>query len=427
MSSNTLQNYGTFSTQTTETVPLGNDYPFIARSDVVLTVYGSYYAPTTVTTGSTTYTSTPLIFTSTYWSTQPLTTTFTPASDCFSAWHAYSWVQLSKTATDFPTFYLPNADRTDCFPTRFFDLGDLVQYSPGICPLGYHLASSTSSTTGSTGSVVTVTQGNCCPSGYLFGAGSCSSFIDGPSTALTQPGTTVPASTKAYQTTVVQYRYVPRTTQTIAGSVTAGFAAQISTDVVLVTKGASIGANAIVIHWQSTDKIVLDWISSQNNPPKNASIISPSPNPSGHHLSSGALAGVIIGPLLFLALLVTAVFLVLRRRHKRRTAEISEYHQSPATAAHPGNYMYAAEAISVPPEKVEIGSQHTSPTLAQHSPGGYNQTSDYQPINMFSDQSRQSEISADHRFSPTPSSQPGSPPLYELDIDRPVGPPVNRD
>lgn len=135
----------------------------IFRTEV--TVYGVLTAIYTTTNSfGITTTSTAAIATSTGWGPSvPLTNIFTPSPSCFSNWHALYW-DYSNAQRDHPTFYLPNADKPDCFPDQFFLLENLAPYySPGICPKGYTIASTTNVTSTRATGLATINQGACCP------------------------------------------------------------------------------------------------------------------------------------------------------------------------------------------------------------------------------------------------------------------------
>jgi hypothetical protein len=130
------------------------------------TVYGTLAGTYTVTDSQgVTTTSVAASATSTGWGPfVPLTTTFTPPPDCFKNWHAYSW-NITNARSAYPTFYLPNGDRGDCFPKDFMLLEYIdPYYSPGICPSGYWLASTGVTTSTRSAGVVTIKKGDCCPS-----------------------------------------------------------------------------------------------------------------------------------------------------------------------------------------------------------------------------------------------------------------------
>jgi hypothetical protein len=147
------------------TVPtiLLSDEPFDTLIRTELTIYGTYGSTYTLTSGSSVYTTTVAYPTSTGWGPYvPLTTIFTPPASCFTQLHAEFW-DIESATSSFPYFHLPNGDSIDCFPPGFMDIND-PWYSPGICPSGYKIVSSDVATsTGSGGSLATVTRADCCP------------------------------------------------------------------------------------------------------------------------------------------------------------------------------------------------------------------------------------------------------------------------
>lgn len=85
-----------------------------------------------------------------------------------------------------------------------------------------------------------------------------------------------------------------------------------------------MSGNAITVQWESTDKAVLDWLSSQtkknSTPTSNVAITStPTQTSSSHHgISAGAIAGIAIGAVAGLAFLILGVWLLLRRRKRNQ-------------------------------------------------------------------------------------------------------------
>jgi hypothetical protein len=120
----------------------------------------------------------------------PLTTTFTPASTCLDVTVAFDpvypihYVFAGPANLFFSRIITPNPAEP-CFP--FFDIfsnnSQSVFFSPGVCPLGYSTAYSTT--------VGDETQAACCPTGYTASTtavddenfGSCQSPQTGPVTA----------------------------------------------------------------------------------------------------------------------------------------------------------------------------------------------------------------------------------------------------
>jgi hypothetical protein len=128
-----------------------------------------------------------------------------------------------------------------------------------------------------------------------------------------------------YSTHPVTFLYLPTTT-TVSGSVFSTVTANSpSKAIVTISQGAQVDARNIEIKWQSTDQVVLDWLTSQ----KSNSTAPASPSTHSHNLSSGAIAGIILGALLFLSLIVLGVWLFLRRRKTLATESDEQFNTDP--------------------------------------------------------------------------------------------------
>ena len=117
----------------------------------------------------------------------------------------------------------------------------------------------------------------------------------------------------------MDFYYLPTTTVTYSpGNVTTILGTGASNDWIDITSGGQVNGRGIIIQWESTDQIVLNWLSSQTMSnstgiPKSV----PPPALSTHHgISSGAIAGIALGAVAGLALLILGVWLFLRRRKR---------------------------------------------------------------------------------------------------------------
>lgn len=99
----------------------------------------------------------------------PLTTIFTPSPSCLSEVYEYNktYTFLGDTVATFQWNYLGSASSpssTQCFPPGWDSTSQY--FSPGLCPSGYTVNSTTLNIIGS----ITETQGMCCPTGYARGS-----------------------------------------------------------------------------------------------------------------------------------------------------------------------------------------------------------------------------------------------------------------
>jgi hypothetical protein len=100
---------------------------------------------------------------------------------------------------------------------------------------------------------------------------------------------------------------------------------------------AILQAPAVAIGWQSTDAVVLDWLKTQNLtdvPAPNNSTTPPSPRPTHKPgISGGAIAGIAIGALVSLGLVIGGLFFCLRRR-RSKAKPVEEPHPAMTVMEH---------------------------------------------------------------------------------------------
>lgn len=120
-----------------------------------------------------------------------------------------------------------------------------------------------------------------------------------------------------FKSTRVLFHYLLSTIITYAsGSTSTIYGPDSSNAFVDVTSGGQVDGYGIVIQWESTDHVVLDWMASQTMSNSTAGPnASATPAPRTHHgISVGAVAGIAIGAVAGLVLLILAVWLFFRRR-----------------------------------------------------------------------------------------------------------------
>jgi hypothetical protein len=159
----------------------------------------------------------------------------------------------------------------------------------------------------------------------------CASFFNAApkTTDSTTETSTAPvtAYTVTAQVSSIVGTYTPYTSPIILGS-----SISTLTDSSYLTTGTSSGltiisgyngylqAPVVLIAWQSTDSVVLDWLKTQNiskvHPPANGTAgptLPPKPRPG---ISGGAIAGIVVGAIAGLGFIIGALLLYLRRRRK---------------------------------------------------------------------------------------------------------------
>ena len=146
----------------------------------------------------------------------------------------------------------------------------------------------------------------------------------------------------SYGTHTITFSYLPTTTATSGSDLTVVTNVSPSTALVVVTHGAEIDARNIEIMWQSTDEVVVSWFSNiqaTTSTPVSTQVPTPEPTPATHKLSPGAIAGIVVGAIAFLAFIVFGVLLFLRRRKNRRNLESDayDYNEEPSKLLHSTN------------------------------------------------------------------------------------------
>ncbi|QDS71882.1 hypothetical protein FKW77_010155 [Venturia effusa] len=148
--------------------------------------------------------------------------------------------------------------------------------------------------------------------------------IDDPITSWTVTAryTTVTMSTSTYNTPVVSgtaITTIPRTSSTMVGT------ASLLT-IISGAYGATFQAPILYVRWQTTDQVVLAWRAKQpggsiilgnstaNDAAGHTPPSSPSPVPK---LSGGAIAGIVIGAVVIMTLLIGGVLLCLWRKKRQ--------------------------------------------------------------------------------------------------------------
>jgi hypothetical protein len=234
-----------------------------------------------------------------------LTTTFTPSQSCLAEYFYYQTTYTPPATAAVTTlgthFYVSlgpaqTSSATTCLPAGWAPASQY--FSPGICPSGYSMASSTFNTTGA----VTETQALCCPSNYIASPTNDTDW--GSQLWLTDRCTLLVAD----QTEVI-------TVTTMFGTDSLQAAAS--------GPGLGINAYGVSIRWQSTDRISS---SSTNTTSFSSGTSTPTPKPT---ISTGAKAGIAVGVVVFalIIILCIAFFAISRRRaasasNKENTTEL---------------------------------------------------------------------------------------------------------
>jgi hypothetical protein len=315
----------------TWTKVISTSYDLVSQATSV-TVFG-YYSTTLVVSGGTTAVSTISETTSTTfsWATSPLTSTTPLDPACSTAYTAYynDLFYVTDVVNVVPTFIVGFG--TACLPTGW---ETVAYYSPGICPSGYELVFQTPVATSSL-----ETAGLCCYKSYTRDeAGSCASFFNsGRSTS----GGSVPTSTAPITrwTVTAQYTSVEETSSVYNTPVVSGLSittapttsySSLATSTMLTIISGALAAQIIApevyIRWKSTDQIVMDWLTQQtisgNGNPHNST--APSSPPTHTGLSAGAIAGIAIGAVVALGLLIGGLVFLLKKRKTRALSTRSE-------------------------------------------------------------------------------------------------------
>ncbi|KAJ5179922.1 hypothetical protein N7492_003132 [Penicillium capsulatum] len=240
----------------------------------------------------------------------PLTTTFTPPSACLN--------DLWQTESDSSKWlHLGPLNTTECLPSGW---SPYSYFSPGVCPSGWVMA--TTSTTSAKGHGGVETVGTCCPR-YLYGF-DC---IPGPSD---WDFNTRPSSKHTfpwYQTELCQWSPNSKLIYNFHSSVNAGTQEIEAT----MTPGGVWNAYGIVVRWKPSDHVSAATATATTLSTQTSSDSSSGdPAASSLGLSSGAKAGIGIGVAVGgLAVIFAVAFFILRRRKLRETAVSQEIENPP--------------------------------------------------------------------------------------------------
>ncbi|QIW96331.1 hypothetical protein AMS68_001849 [Peltaster fructicola] len=237
----------------------------------------------------------------------PLTTVFTPPASCSKLPFTF-WNNNGSTTYWRNAFSLKQASDADCYPTSFYlrqATGTTMEYSPGVCPTGYHAAEIVQS-----GSAAPITS-FCCPSGFAYynGAG-CYSRVTTTTNVVINSFTTTAITTPF---TAWDWHVQAVWQSTDLGSFTPAsaplLAAEKGTTVTAVSSaaGASLAPDAS----QAADS------NGSSTSSSSSSTTTATANASSG-LSGGAIAGIVIGAIAGVALLFALVFFLLYRRKKKQ-------------------------------------------------------------------------------------------------------------
>ncbi|KAJ5678919.1 hypothetical protein N7462_007163 [Penicillium macrosclerotiorum] len=250
----------------------------------------------------------------------PLTTTFTPPSECLTN----LWAAMSNSST---WMNLGPINTAECLPSGW---APKSYYSPGICPSGWIMAYNTTTSTGGTAE----TRGTCCPvypaSSWTFSTRTASeSWTNGPweswyDTEVCQ--WTVPVTETTYP-----YLYTSGDATIMASGRMTGGAAGWNAYGIEVRWKASDGIGAVATATESTASSSRTASSSQSSH-GNTYASSPSGETGSSGLSLGAKAGIGIGAGTAAVLTIFLIGLVIMRRRKRRATnsdELTHFHKMP--------------------------------------------------------------------------------------------------
>ncbi|KAL8369751.1 hypothetical protein RB595_000202 [Gaeumannomyces hyphopodioides] len=103
----------------------------------------------------------------------PLTATFTPPAGCLEQIYGTATTETRGTATTGHKWHiLGGTSAGDCYPQNFIP-GPTAYYSPGVCPSGWAMASSTAEMV----QTLTESRAVCCPSGYRYSPATASESL----------------------------------------------------------------------------------------------------------------------------------------------------------------------------------------------------------------------------------------------------------
>ncbi|KAF2664793.1 hypothetical protein BT63DRAFT_418131 [Microthyrium microscopicum] len=295
---------------------------------------------------------------------QPLTTIFTPPSNCLNDIISSSGLWIA------PGFM------SSCFPSGFVP-GMSYTFSPGICPSGYWYPDQSVNQQVMATTTLQETAMACCPSHYTYLEQSaiCKSWIGNTLSV----GTSSPVTLSNTLITTI-----PRLSYTTYSSGTSAIMTRTLSDNVQLTRDAQssdyVLAEAIYVQYQSTDSQILALLATQSSTGQalNATSIN-TPEP-GLHGSS--LAAAIVAPLLFsLMVLGAAIFLFRRRSFKKyRSVKIMQEDDMPdqitpqiAELHTPFNRSSQYESIAIKPDFIPYHSQegkrfYALPNHSQNQP-----------------------------------------------------------
>ncbi|KAF2399312.1 hypothetical protein EJ06DRAFT_531632 [Trichodelitschia bisporula] len=277
----------------------------------------------------------------------PLTTRFTPPTSCATE---YIIRETAPAVT-----YVFVGSTSSCYPPGYLSI---TYYSPGICPIGYTIAESSTQTVFNR--PITETQAYCCPTGYGVrpdsltpSSSGCFSSINFPDATSTKVSWSVPALFRSY--------YTPSPSQ---GTPYSAIRTAMSG-----TGPVQFVVTPVSIRWQATDKAVMDWLSTTMSSGRNSNSTDATPTSALAHntgLNTGALVGAIIGGLAVFGLIIAGaiVFLVRRRGGQPVPSRDPEFeHASPAPAPyHDSQGMYSVHGAS----KYELDAQQAARAGVAH-------------------------------------------------------------
>ncbi|KAJ5167993.1 uncharacterized protein N7482_003587 [Penicillium canariense] len=219
-------------------------------------------------------------------STIPLTTIFTPPSDCLSSW-TYEPSTYNEVTSG---LLLQNAFQSSldssCFPSGFSQAGRGAQnvvFSPGACPHGY--------TTNSPATTVALTTtASCCLSGYYY------------------------TSTSGYQGCIGTY-----TGTTFLAARAGGFNTTDYTTSTTVSGTIQMWAQPITIMYQASQETLYTTATTAPSTSAATSALSPTLSPST--LSGGAKAGIAVGSVVGVLLLIGLAYIFWRIWRKKKIQE----------------------------------------------------------------------------------------------------------
>ncbi|KAI1389120.1 uncharacterized protein F4822DRAFT_270263 [Hypoxylon trugodes] len=281
----------------------------------------------------------------------PLTTTFTPLSDC-TASSALYWVNTQST------FYWLHGKplQSSCFPDSYSPYQNQY-YSPGICPVGYTRACEFASTN-SEGSIE-ATRATCCPQGNYVCASTSSSYSYpwGPSLGCMS---VYRVDTETSFTTIEG---------TLAGGESAG-------DIMSLRAPGTIMAYGVIIQNSGATATTSSSITSSTGSTSSGSAVASETgasasetdsnsdgNKSSGGLSAGAAAGIGIGAALGVLAIVGLIFWLFWSRRRKRKQQLVELESEQYSQQHPGSWGESTTTWGSTPYPQQQQQQYYMPTV----------------------------------------------------------------